>query len=130
MTMTIAVPDLAGYTAHYGIRVREVRDGDDYVTAVIALDWPATRRVLAAFNAHARAGKWTLPDDLPAGPLAGMVRQCWAVVVPVAGVQPIYDGLTVQPIRWDASPLDAGSFPVTVLEPGPKLRTPGAGDAP
>ena|SRR5688572_3838242 len=117
----IAAPDLAGWTDHYGVPVREIRDDEGYVHALVAAGHPNPRRVLAAFNRHARQGEWELADALPAAPLAGQLRQLWAVVDAVPGEAPIYDGLTVQPIRWDASPLDAGSFPVTVLEPGPHL---------
>lgn len=121
----IAVPVLAGWTDHYGVQVREIRDGDDYVHALVAAGHPDQRRVLAAFNRHARQGEWLLGDNLPGGSLTGQLRRLWAVVDPAGGEVPIYDGLTVQPIRWDASPLDAGSFPVTVLEPGPHLPTTG-----
>lgn len=120
MTVTdIAAPVLAGYTAHYGVPVREFRDGDECVRAVVAYGHPDPRTVLAAFNRHARTGEWLLGGELPDVPLAGLLRQRWAVLDPQPGEAPIYDGLTVQPIRWDASPLDAGSFPVTVLEPCP-----------
>jgi hypothetical protein len=125
LTADITPPELAGFTTLYGVPVREIRDDDgEWVDALVALGHPEPLRVLAAFNAHARNRNWLLGDEL-AGPLTALLDRRWAVIDPIAGEVPIYDRLTVQPIRWEGvDPLTPGSFPVTVLQPGPRIPDP------
>ena len=76
---TVTIPDLDGFTTHYGIRVSDIgEDGD-----LIILGHHDKRRALAALNRHARK-VWGLQDLLDGGwgrrPVIGEITVDWATL--------------------------------------------------
>lgn len=127
----IRMPELAGFTTHYGVRVCAVGDQPGQVDALIALGHHHRVRALMAFTAHTRQQLgWRLLDGLPTNtPPLAHVRPGWAVLVTVCGRcggQPdceqcatVFAGYADD--RWrlnyDATALDCDAFPVTIYQP-------------
>jgi hypothetical protein len=100
---------------HYGIPVCHVgEDGD-----LLALGHHDARKVLAAFNRHARvcAGLLNLADDrsTTVADLLPSLRQRWALFRPPDAASEWDDPDCPWYCDWVDEPNEAGSVPVTIL---------------